>query len=45
MHLAEIKFKSLIDRVDANFYVSRLGAIQQLHPFSVFVFFAFVPYT
>jgi len=31
MRLAEINFKSLIDRVDANFYVSRLGTIQQLH--------------
>ena len=31
MRLAEINFKSLIDRVDANFYVIRLGTIQQLH--------------
>lgn len=31
MHLAETKFKSLIDRIDANFYVSRLGAIKKLH--------------
>lgn len=31
MHLAEIEFKSLIDRIDANFYVSRLGAIEELH--------------
>jgi len=30
MHLAETKFKSLIDRIDANFYVSRLGAIEEL---------------
>lgn len=31
MHLAETKFKFLIDRIDANFYVSRLGAIKKLH--------------
>lgn len=31
MHLAEIKLKSLIDRIDANFYVSRLDAIEELH--------------
>ena len=31
MHLAETKFKSLIDRIDANFYVSRLGTIEELH--------------
>jgi len=31
MHLTETKFKSLIDRIDANFYVSRLGAIKELH--------------
>jgi len=31
MHLTETKFKSLIDRIDANFYVSRLGAIEELH--------------
>ncbi len=31
MHLAETKFKTLIDRIDANFYVSRLGAIEELH--------------
>ena len=31
MHLAETKLKSLIDRIDANFYVSRLGAIKKLH--------------
>jgi len=30
MHLAETNFKSLIDRIDANFYVSRLGAIEEL---------------
>jgi len=31
MHLAETKFKSLIDRIDANFYVSRFSAIKKLH--------------
>jgi len=31
MHLTETKFKSLIDRIDANFYVSRFGAIEKLH--------------
>lgn len=31
MHLAEIKFKSLIDRIDANFYVSRFSTIEELH--------------
>lgn len=30
MHLAEINFKSLIDRIDANFYVSRLSTIKEL---------------
>jgi len=31
MQIAEIKFKELIDRVDANFYVSRLTTISELH--------------
>jgi len=31
MHLAETKFKSLIDRIDGNFYVSRFSAIKKLH--------------
>ena len=31
MQIAKTKFKSLIDRVDANFYVSRLAIIEELH--------------